>query len=310
MKENNICKNCGNILPPSNFEICDECRKNHNLSKFLKNLIDLGDGVSFDEDDFETMGIDEFDAADYIWDLSELHLITLHAGKYFINNELVEEFITKHYIGEDDSDKPNKIKIGDYYFDIYDPLRVKITKNPHYRRDILNLLGNGEFIEESPNIPFPQSDDLNRFIFIGETLLKADLNKENIKQLNQIGNRIVNFYISTGYYFQVIEKYKKDNKIYFKLSDKGREIFELDDYNRNLNICKCILEHEILYRIFMVCLKNNSISKNNIIDIMLQYDLNLNSMVTIKRRAQCISSWMHWIFNLMNVVESKQTTLC
>ena len=309
MKENNICKNCGKILPPSNFEICDECRKNHNLSKFLKNLIDLGDGVSFDEDDFETMGIDEFDAADYIWDLSELHLITLHAGKYFINNELVEEFITKHYIGEDDCDKPNKIKIGDDYFDIYDPLRVKITKNPHYRRDILNLLGNGEFIEESHNIPFPQSDDLNRFIFIGETLLKTDLNKENIKQLNQIGNRIVNFYISTGYYFQIIEKYKNDNKIYFKLSDKGREIFELDDYNRNLNICKCILEHEILYKIFIDCLANNSISKDNIVDIMLQYDLNMKSMVTIKRRAQCISSWMHWIFNLMNGDESKQTTL-
>ena len=287
MKEHVRCKNCGCILPSTNFEICDECRKNHNLSKFLKNLIDLGDGVSFDEDDFEIMGIDEFDAVDYIWDLSELHLITLHAGKYFINNELVEEFITKHYIGEDDSEEPNKIKIGDDYFDIYDPLRVKITKNSHYRRDILNLLGNGEFIEESPNIPFPQSDDLNRFIFICETLLN-----------------------STGYYFQVIEKYKNDNKIYFKLSDKGREIFELDDYNRNLNICKCILEHEILYKIFIDCLANNSISKDNIVDIMLQYDLNLNSMVTIKRRAQCVSSWMHWIFDLINAEDINQTKLC
>ena len=174
----------------------------------------------------------------------------------------------------------------------------------------MNLVENVEFIEESSKIPFPQSDDLNRFIFICETLLKTDLNKENIKQLNQIGNRIVNFYISTGYYFQVIEKYKNDNKIYFKLSDKGREIFELDDYNRNLNICKCILEHEILYKIFIDCLANNSISKDNIVDIMLQYDLNLNSMVTIKRRAQCVSSWMHWIFDLINAEDINQTKLC
>lgn len=42
---------------------------------------------------------------------------------------------------------------------------------------------------------------------------------------------------------------------------------------------------------------------------MLQYDLNLNSMVTIERRAGCISSWMHWIFNLMNFNDSKQMKL-
>ena len=141
---------------------------------------------------------------------------------------------------------------------------------------------------------------MNRLIYIGQTLIKIDLNKENLKQLNQVGNRIVNFYISTGFYFHIFEKYKKDQKRYYKLSDKGRYIFELNQYQRNLNICKCILEHEILYKIFKDCLSNNNISKENIINIMLQYDLNLNSMVTIKRRAGCISSWMHWIFNLIN----------
>ena len=59
----------------------------------------------------------------------------------------------------------------------------------------------------------------------------------------------------------------------------------------------------------MDCLSNNSISINNIVDIMLQYDLNLNSMVTIKRRAGCISSWMHWIFNLINCEITQQSKL-
>ena len=207
------------------------------------------------------------------------------------------------------TDEPQVIKIDGEDFKVYDPSKVKITKNPDYRRNILSLLGNRDFIKESPYIPFPQSDDLNRFIYIGQMLLKADLNKENLKQLNQIGNRIVSFYISTGFYFHVFEKYKKDNKLYYKLSDKGRRIFELNEYDRNLNICKCIFEHEILYKIFIDCLANNAISKNNIVDIMLQYDLNLNSMVTIKRRAGCISSWMHWIFNLINVEDTKQTKL-
>ena len=249
-------------------------------------------------------------------------MITLHDGKYFINKDSIDEFIEKCYISQyDNSNNPPLTKSDensgeapvtkmiDEDYVIYDPSKVKIANNPNYRRDILNLVENMEFIEESSKIPFPQSDDLNRFIFIGQSLLKNDLSKEDIRLSNQIGNRIVNFYISTGFYFHLFEKYKKNNKLYYKLSDKGRGIFELGEYQLNINICKCILEHEILYKIFIDCLSKKSISKNNIVDIMLQYDLNLNSMVTIKRRAGCISSWMHWIFNLINAEDTKQTKL-
>ena len=185
---------------------------------------------------------------------------------------------------------------------VYDPLEFECNKlNRSYEHDILELVNDISFIEENPKIPFPQSDDLNRFIFIGQNLLKKDLSKEDIKQSNSIGNRIVNMYTSTGFYFNVFEKYKKDKKIYYKLSDKGRDIFGSNEYDRNLMICKCIFEHEILYKIFMDCLSNNNVSKDNIVNIMLQYDLNLNSMVTIERRAGCVSSWMHWIFRLMDI---------
>ncbi len=34
MKDSSNCKNCGNVLSSDNFEICDECMKNHNFSKF------------------------------------------------------------------------------------------------------------------------------------------------------------------------------------------------------------------------------------------------------------------------------------
>lgn len=323
MKKSTACKNCGYIMPSSNFEICEECRKNHNLSKFLKKLIYfLGERVSFEDNDFEKMGIDEFDGVEYIWDLSKLNLIDFHDDKFFINKVLIDEFIEKHYISQyddfdkppvakrdDDSDESPVTKICDEDYRIYDSSKVKIANNPHYRRDIRDLVENIEFIEESSKIPFPQSDDLNRFIFIGRCLLKKDKSKEDIKESNQIGNRIVNFYISTGFYFHLFEKYKKDKTIYYKLSDKGRHIFELEEYQLNLNICKCILEHEILYKIFMDCISNNSISKNNIINIMLKYDLNLNSMVTIERRAGCISSWMHWIFNLINDENTIQSKL-
>ena len=303
----------------------------------------LDDDIYFDENDFEIMGIDEFTAYEYIWDLSKLNLINMHDDKFFIDKNLIIEFIEDHYLSQytdehpiikrdnnsvdtqgtkidkvdnesailkiyNDSEESHVTKNYDDY-EVYDPSKIKIKNNPNYRRDIMNLVENIEFIEESSKIPFPQSDDLNRFIFIGRTLLKKDLSKEEIRQSNQIGNRIVNMYVSTGFYFHVFERYKRENKVYYKLSDKGRYIFELDDYQLNINICKCILEHEILHRIFMDCKSNNSISKNNIVGIMLQYDLNLNSMVTIKRRAGCISSWMHWIFDLIKDGNTKQTKL-
>lgn len=261
---------------------------------------------------------------EYILLLKEKYIVTrtFNNNKYVFGKfDTLEEAIKKRdkldYDGwplyeecivDEEIDRPHIIKIKGVDYEVYNPSKAKIANNPNYKRDVMNLVENIEFIEESPNIPFPQSDDLDRFIYIGRMLLNTDLNKENLKELNQIGNRIVSFYISTGLYFHLFEKFKKENKLYYKLSDKGKYVFELDEYQKNLNICKCILEHEILYNIFMDCLSNNSISKDNIINIMLQYDLNLNSMVTVKRRAQCISSWMHWIFNLIEC-EDKQTKL-
>lgn len=301
MKVNN-CKNCGNIIPSNNSEICDDCKKSHDLSVFLKNLLDfLGTGVYFDENDFEKIGIDEFIGYEYIWDLSKLDLINLHEGKFFINKDMVDEFIKKYYLSQYvSSDEKLVFKIDDEQYEVYDSSKIKITNNPAYKKDILNLVKNIEFIEESSNIPFPQSDDLNRFIFIGQTLLKRDLSKEDIKQSNKIGDRIVNMYTSTGFYFHVFEKYRKD-KIFYKLSDKGKSIFQLDEYQRNLKICQCIFEHKIFHDIFLMCFLKKEINKKDIVNVMLRYDLNLGSMVTIERRASCVSSWMHWIFRLMGM---------
>ncbi|WP_405316001.1 hypothetical protein [Methanobrevibacter sp.] len=298
MKEDIYCKNCGNALSSTTLEICDNCKKNHDLSVFLKNLIDFLDNKEFFvENDFEEMGIDEFTAYEYIWELSRLNLVNLYDDKYFINLDLINEFVDKHYLSQYDR---SLIKINGGDHEVYDPLKVKITNNPDfYRNDIISLVENIEFIEESPNIPFPQADDLNRLIFIGQHLLEKDLSKEEIKEINQVHDRIVNMYTRVGFYFGIFEEYKSKNSIYYKLTIKGKSIFELDEYNRNIGICHCILEHEIFYRIFNTCLEKNEIKSNSIVEIMGMYDLNLNSDVTLKRRAGCVSSWMHWIFKLM-----------
>ena len=313
MKEDICCKSCGNDLSSNNFEICDDCKKNHDLSVFLKNLMGfLGDEVVFDENDFEMMGIDEFRGYEYIWELSKLNLVNSYDGKFFINIDLINKFVGKHYLSKYDvSDKLHVTKMNGKYYEVYDPSKVKISDNPNsYRREIMNLAENINYVEESSNVPFPQSDDLNRFIFLGQHLLERDLSKKEIKRLNQVHDRIVNMYTSTGLYFKVFDKYKSDGEIFYRLNKKGKFIFQLDEYNLNIGICYCVLEHEIFNEIFFDCISKNEIKINNIVDIMLKYDLNLNSMVTIRRRANCVSSWMRWIFNLINGKDTKQIKLC
>lgn len=290
------CIKCGTEILDEGSNLCEECRLNHNFSIFLKNLVDSLDGrLFFEDNDFIRIGINEWDINRHIWKLNELNLIIFNEGKFYIKLDEINNFIEKNYVGLNDFGSSNLIVV-------YDPKKFILNKEgKNYRSDVLKLVRNVNFIEEDPKIPFPQSDDLNRFIFIGQHLLEKDLSKEDIRYSNQIGNRIVNMYTSTGFYFHLFEKYKKDKQIFYKLSDKGKQIFSLEEYDRNLNICKCILEHEIFHRIFLMCFFKKRINKNDIIRIMLQYDLNMDSMVTIKRRASCVSSWMHWIFRLMGI---------
>ena len=298
MVEYKFCINCGEKILSSDEEIlCKSCSSNHNFSIFLKNFIDSLEGRLFFEDaDFIRIGVNEYDINEYIWKLNQLNLIVFNNGKFSIKLDEINKFIDKYYISEfeKDSAEPD--------FEFYDKERFVVNNGrKNYKSDVLKIIKEINFIEEDPKIPFPQSDDLNRFIFLGQHLLEKDMSKSEIKQLNQVHERIVNMYTSTGLYFRVFEKYRKNNIIFYKLSDKGKRIFQLDEYNRNLNICRCIFEHEIFHRIFLICFLKNRINKNDIVEIMLQYDLNMDSMVTINRRAGCVSSWMHWIFRLMGI---------
>lgn len=297
-----FCINCGRkVLSNDEVDLCENCISNHNFSIFLKNFIDsLEDKLFFEDSDFIRIGINESDINEYIWKLNQLNLIVFKNGKFFIKLDEINKFIDEYYIESYSDDFEEDFNQSNFEF--YDPKTFVINKDKkNYKSDILKIIKDINFIKEDPKIPFPQSDDLNRFIFLGEHLLENDMSKDEIKQLNQVHERIVNMYTSTGLYFRVFEKYRKNNTIFYNLSDKGKWIFQLDEYNRNLNICRCIFEHEVFHRIFLVCFLKKMINKNDIVEIMLQYDLNMDSMVTIKRRASCVSSWMHWVFRLMGI---------
>ena len=285
MMKNNNCYLCGCEINSDKNNLCEDCQEKNDLSIILKNLLDIiKDKLNFKPQDLIKAGANKDTVGDIVWKLIKLNLIKSYNKKLFINDKmLINEFINKYLV---DSNSHEETPIN------------QVDINNSYEKDILNIL-DGIVIVKSPKIPFPQANDLNQLILIGSNLMDENLTKSSIKQLIGHHERIVDIYISSGLYLGIFEKYHLDDEIFYKLSIKGKSLFKLDDYNRNIGICHCILEHEIFYIIFNRCLENNEIRSDLIIEIMNQYDLKLNSDVTIKRRSSCVSSWMHWIFKLM-----------
>lgn len=120
---------------------------------------------------------------------------------------------------------------------------IHIDKN-----EIIKILNEVTFIEE-PKVPFPQADTFTRIICICEHLLNGDMSANEITDLNKFTKRQKDYYTNAGIYLSLIEKYKNGNKVFYKLSDKGKFIFKLDEYYRDLELCKCFFEHTIFHHV-------------------------------------------------------------
>ena len=283
MVDKNYCNICGIEVNSLNKDLCKDCQDKSNLALILKKLLKILDGrIQFNEKDFKEIGIYEWEFNEILLKLLELNLVKVNNQSLSIKNiDLLNKFIDKYRI--------------DSNLDVYNSETFVLNKNnDSYKQDILNIANNIDFIEEDPS-------NLNRFIFICQHLMEKDLSKKEFKEINQVHDRIVYMYMGMGLYFKIFEKYKSDDQIFVKLNIKGKAIFELDEYYRNIGICHCILEHKIFHEVFMDCFNKQDINIDSIVEIMHNYDLNLNSEVTIRRRAQCVSSWMHWMFKLMDL---------
>ena len=163
--------------------------------------------------------------------------------------------------------------------------------------EILAIFKSVSIIRE-PKIPFPQADIFEIFIEICEKLYQhKSLTREQIIDMFEINPRQYSFYISAGMYLGLINHEKSKQR---SLNQIGLGIFSLDIKNRNLAIAKLILQHKPFHDVFRFYLNNQRIpSSDEIFDILKQNKIyNVNSDVTLKRRAMSVRNWIKWIVNL------------
>ena len=163
------------------------------------------------------------------------------------------------------------------------------------KKEIVNVLNDVSFIDE-PKVPFPQADTFTRIICICEHLLYEDLSANDVIELNKFTSRQKDYYTNAARYLSLIEKYKDEKKVFYKLSDRGRFIFELNEYERDLELCRCLFEHTVFHHVFSVYLLENEINLSTVIEIMYEHDLyNVNNSQLYRRRGKTVLSWINWI---------------
>ncbi len=168
------------------------------------------------------------------------------------------------------------------------------------RKEIVNLLSKVQTIRE-PKIAFPQADNFDRIINLCELLKEHPMTKYEITIKYAFDARQADYYTSAARYLGLVEK-KKDNKdVIFSLTPKGESILCLKYKSRHMDFCRAILSHEVFAKSLEMRLKNNNITKQDILKIMKNCDLyNLESEATYNRRASTVKSWIEWIINLIN----------
>jgi len=168
-----------------------------------------------------------------------------------------------------------------------------------YRESIEKLLNEVKFVDE-PKVPFPQADNFKRIICICENLLEKNLSSKDIMELNQFTSRQKDYYANACIYLSLIEKIRIDHEVYYKLTERGSNIFKMQEYYRNLELCNCLFEHTVFHHVFSIYLIEKSITLEDVVEIMYQHDININSPQVYRRRGKTVLSWILWVIELYN----------
>lgn len=157
------------------------------------------------------------------------------------------------------------------------------------------------FIPE-PKISFPQADSFQRVINICELLESQELNRDDVTETYAFDARQTNYYTDAACYLGLIGKRTDDRKPVYFLSKKGKRTMELSYKPRQLEFCKCILEHKVFYDVFnLSCQMGRIPETTEIVKIMKRSRLyNIKAESTYKRRASTINGWINWMLSLRN----------
>ena len=155
------------------------------------------------------------------------------------------------------------------------------------------------FVSE-PEISFPQADSFKRVINICELLESQELSRDDVTDEYAFDMRQTNYYTDAARYLGLVDKKYDGRKPIYSLSEFGHRLMKLNYKQRQLALCKCILEHKVFFNIFTYCQCGSVPDRNTIVRIMKESDLyKVESESTYTRRASTVSGWINWMLSLI-----------
>jgi hypothetical protein len=187
----------------------------------------------------------------------------------------------------------------------YDSIQLinhkKFVIEPEYisHDDISDIFTNIQIIEDSPDIPFPQADKIERLIDLLGLLFDKNMTRGEIRENYQFNIRQVNYYTDAGRYFNLIEKYtdKITKEVTFQLTDKAINLLSKTPKQRYLSLIEIVLSDRIFYHAFEMMVQLGDIpAKSEIVSLMTEMKRPMSDDVK-NRRAQTVIAWIQWIWD-------------
>lgn len=200
--------------------------------------------------------------------------------------------------------------LREYKFErIEDPNSIKLVKEEKYSivKDSLSLEKLQEItsnikIIEDPDLPFPQSDDLDKVINLCELLFQKEegMSKKDISEEFGFVIRQAGYYGASARYLDLVSY---ENQKY-SLNKNGERIFGLPLIQRQFELVSLILSHEPFNLVMQDHLKQSERPTIDRIKYLVK-DCKLYKVgkdkTTFGRRCSTIISWIDWIFDRVDI---------
>lgn len=167
--------------------------------------------------------------------------------------------------------------------------------------DLMEVAARISHFVPEPQISFPQADSFERVINICELLEFQELSRDEITEKYAFDIRQTNYYTDAARYLGLVNKKYDGRKPTYTLSEYGQRLMKLNYKRRQLEFCKCILEHKVFHNIFTFCNYGSIPDRSTIIQIMKDSNLyKIGSEKTFLRRASTVSGWINWMIGLIS----------
>jgi len=170
--------------------------------------------------------------------------------------------------------------------------------------DIQSVLKNAVSEPEPDNIPFPQADSFERVINLCELIKSSneELTKNKVTANYAFNERQSDYYTNAARYLGLIEKtYNENREPVYTLTSKGMSILTSNFKRRQLEFCKCILQHSVFANALTRYLKTGiMLTKSDVVQLMQEAKIKGIDEETMRRRSQSVLGWISWIVALNN----------